>query len=99
PPSVPTRFPYTTLFRSLPIADRAIALDPLSAAGYISESAARLFQGDHDGALAAARDALTISPNYAAAHHFFALAFLFSGAKKWRSEEHTSELQSPDHLV
>jgi len=67
------------LDEALPIADRAIALDPLSAAGYISESAARLFQGDHDGALAAARDALTISPNYAAAQHFFALAFLFSG--------------------
>ena len=67
------------LDEAVPIADRAIALDPLSAAGYISKSSARIYQGDHQGALDAARDALTISPNYAAAHHFLGVAFLFSG--------------------
>jgi adenylate cyclase len=53
------------LDEALPVAQRAIALDPLCSAGHISMSSARHFQGDEEGALAAARQALAISPNYA----------------------------------
>jgi adenylate cyclase len=67
------------LDEALPLAQRAIALDPLSAADHISMSSARHFQGDYEGALAAARQALAISPNYATAHHNLGTKLLFSG--------------------
>jgi adenylate cyclase len=67
------------LAEALPVADRAMALDPLCAEAYISIGSVRLNQGDHEGALAAARRALAISPNYATAHQYLATALLFSG--------------------
>jgi adenylate cyclase len=62
-----------------PLARKAIALDPLSAAGYVSMGTRPLWQGDYEGCLAAARQALAISPNYALAHHFLGMTLLFSG--------------------
>jgi adenylate cyclase len=64
---------------ALPMAQRAVALDPQSAAGYISLGLAHSFLGDQEGSVAAARQALTISPNYAAAHHALGRALLFCG--------------------
>jgi adenylate cyclase len=67
------------LHEALPVAQRALALDPLDAAGFVSMSMARLYQGDHEGMLAAARQALAISPNYATAYHVLGAGLLFSG--------------------
>ena len=64
---------------ALPVARKAIALDPLGAAGHSSIGSARLFQGDHEGMLAAVHQALAISPNYALAHHQLGVALLYSG--------------------
>jgi adenylate cyclase len=61
------------------LAQKAIALDPLSAVGYVGMGLARSWQGDHEAGLTAARQALTISPNYAGAHHALGRALLFSG--------------------
>jgi adenylate cyclase len=60
------------------LAQKAIALDPLSAAGYVGMALAQSWQGDHEGGLTAARQALAISPNYAGAHHALGRALLFS---------------------
>src|SRR5262249_11460445 len=68
-----------TLEEALPIVQRALALDPLCAAGYTSMGLVRFFRGDYEGTLAAARQALTISPNYATAHHHLGIARLYSG--------------------
>jgi adenylate cyclase len=64
---------------ALPVAQKAIALDPLGAAGYNSMASARFFQGDHEGMLTAVHQALAVSPNYALAHHQLGVALLFSG--------------------
>src|SRR5258708_21671392 len=63
-----------------------------------SESAAKTSESDVD---AAAKANLQRTDDYAAkienqvSEHFKKL----SDFRSWRSEEHTSELQSPDHLV
>jgi adenylate cyclase len=67
------------LDEALPMAQRAISLDPVGAAGYISASLCRHFRGDYDGALAAARQALAISPNYPLGYHLLGVALNFSG--------------------
>jgi adenylate cyclase len=64
---------------ALPIAKKAISLDPSDAVARCSLGWVRFFQGDHDGALAEARHALTISPNYAAAHQCLGSTLVFSG--------------------
>src|SRR5258708_26052959 len=70
-----TLFPYTTLFRSLPVPHRrTLAVD---ASGRLRKA---LSSGAREAVLAAAAGASTAS-------------------RAPRSEEHTSELQSPDHLV
>src|SRR5207244_11517250 len=91
-PPVSTPFPYTTLFRSalLRAARRA-----QGAAGH----AARVRGDCDDGGLPrAARDRFVAVPSgfaFARARHRPQLLAVFQP----RSEEHTSELQSPDHLV
>ena len=67
------------LEEALPLAHRAVALEPLGPAGYMSMGSVRFYHGDCEGALLAARRALEISPNYAAAHHHLGNALLFSG--------------------
>jgi adenylate cyclase len=67
------------LGEALPLAQRAIALDPLAAAGHVTMGLGRYWQGDYEGALAEARQTLAISPNDAVAHHLVGATFLFSG--------------------
>src|SRR5258708_20845222 len=67
-----TLFPYTTLFRSLAIEERAA----LSADALTGMEAQLRFAGPE-----------TMETR------------IFGRLSAWRSEEHTSELQSPDHLV
>src|SRR5690348_17882343 len=86
PPSSPL-FPYTTLFRSMPDAN-ARAL-PASSPPTTSSSASQV-------GVASSREYARPSPMM----KFDAgTSGTFSGAPGSRSEEHTSELQSPVHLV
>src|SRR5258708_22639843 len=78
-----TLFPYTTLFRSVGSNVRL-----LRGLGYARER----------------RGLVYLWPDKAAAKHLpplvLRLVVVHDGKKPWyRSEEHTSELQSPDHLV
>src|SRR5258708_39500996 len=91
-----TLFPYTTLFRSVDFEDYEDRMMLLL----------RRFRGD--APLAAADDPQGFSSRLRAyfAGHIEALDDLPVNAggtpfqaTVWRSEEHTSELQSPDHLV
>jgi adenylate cyclase len=68
--------------QALPLAQRAIGLDPLGVAGHIGIGVGRLFQGDFDGMFAAAHQALDVSPNYATAHHLLGTALLFSSCPR-----------------
>src|SRR5947208_7738399 len=84
PPSS-TLFPYTTLFRSN------------LAVGYGN-------MRQYDLALDQFKKTIDIDPNYASAHDALAQTYRDLGKydlwlEEWRSDEHTSELQSPDHLV
>src|SRR5207244_8734473 len=89
----PTLFPYTTLFRSESARDLAVALielaekqpDPI--ARQLGALAVPLFDA-----------ALTGEVPDAPAWEARGNAFWLQGQRE-RSEEHTSELQSPDHLV
>jgi len=67
------------LDEALPVTYGAVGLDPRGAVGYVSIGSARFFQGDCEGSLAAARQALDISPNYAGAYHLLGVALCFSG--------------------
>src|SRR5207244_11217645 len=83
PPPTPTLFPYTTLFRSLRQNRSHVA----------SGAQAAVDQG-----------AAPVQSNFLfnqSPHFRFALAHRLRerAMSKPRSEEHTSELQSPDHLV
>src|SRR5215471_17620943 len=68
-----------TLDEALPLARKAVALDPVGATGYISVGIGHFWQGDFEGGLAAASQALAISPNYATAHHYLGTRLLFCG--------------------
>src|SRR5258708_26964636 len=83
-PPRPTRFPYTTLFRSYQ-AVKANAANRLSLYPAARNTA--------DGASAKTNAVL------AAASRTVASPPTPRWSSRWRSEEHTSELQSPDHLV
>jgi adenylate cyclase len=74
-----TRSMVEVLDEAIPVAQKAISLDPLDAVARCAVGLGRFFLGDHDGALVAARQALSISPNYAQAHHNLGLALVFSG--------------------
>jgi adenylate cyclase len=67
------------LAEGLPMAQRAIALEPGAAVAHVSMGYGRNGQGDYEGMLAAGRQALAISPNYATAHIQLGNALLFSG--------------------
>src|SRR5258708_31356597 len=80
-----TLFPYTTLFRSPATAATPVIL--LSAEAEVHERVRGLKTGADD----------YVGKPYDAAH-VVARARQLVGARA-RSEEHTSELQSPDHIV
>jgi adenylate cyclase len=63
----------------LPIAQRAVSLDPLSALARISMGNAMFGEGDYEGTLAEARRVLSMSPNDVAAHGLLGIALVFSG--------------------
>src|SRR5947208_9875423 len=80
-----TLFPYTTLFRS--VRDRAAGLASFLAAGAASLAAlARRARARQVGRRSPSGGGRRVSEDKQVQHYP-------------RSEEHTSELQSPDHLV
>src|SRR5690625_5920752 len=85
PPPSPTRFPYTTLFRSAPPAGRA------AIKAVVGRSKVNIGQALAVGMPAAAKETRIHLPlgRSARGRH----------VPKLRSEEHTSELQSRGHLV
>src|SRR5207244_13638512 len=85
-PPRPTRFPYTTLFRSGARVSRLLLLS--------ADGAERLYRHVERLALAHAPRVLVVALSADAA----TLGRATTG-RDARSEEHTSELQSPDHLV
>src|SRR5207244_11179651 len=95
PLPTPTHFPYTTLFRSYtpesppPISNRRGRLP----ARY-----------RHSPSIFTSRSGVScqntpISTKVSAAHGSIGQGWIGSVMPRSRSEEHTSELQSPDHLV
>src|SRR5438552_14298073 len=82
-PPISTLFPYTTLFRS----QERIG-GPCNNILPASERARNTTSPRPDGDLRRDRD-----------RFFPSSECRFSLGRPWRSEEHTSELQSPDHLV
>src|SRR3712207_7442737 len=85
-----TLFPYTTLFRSLPIFDVAVGERAISHMGHIKMMGA--IQPFLSGAISK-----TVNMPHAATVEDIADAYL--QAWRLRSEEHTSELQSRQYLV
>src|SRR5438552_1724148 len=79
----------------------AIKLRPAFTEAHVNLGTALLESGDLDGALDEFRIAAKLRPQSAKAHLGLATALRHKGDLKGaiRSEEHTSELQSPDHLV
>src|SRR5262249_57044677 len=67
------------LDEAIPIAHRAIDLDPHGPTEQVSVGLIQYYVGNHDAGLVAFRRALTISPNYAVAHHVLGMCLLFSG--------------------
>src|SRR2546422_2930863 len=98
-----TLFPYTTLFRSHVVDLEALrghwGLDRLTVIGYSwGGLLALLYALEHPDRIA--RLALVSSaPVTAAWRDEFERRFAARMAQPWRSEEHTSELQSRLHLV
>src|SRR5947208_11638974 len=86
PPPKSNLFPYTTLFRSL-----EIETTPPGATLYVNGNRARNPYRQDVGA--GQYEIFAEAPNYQDR------AVTFSLQHGERSEEHTSELQSPDHLV
>src|SRR5207244_11536872 len=84
-PRASTSFPYTTLFRSLDALNalRAVLLD--LAAAHLRTVLPGYFHWQH-------AQPITLG-------HYFASIAQALARDAQRSEEHTSELQSPDHLV
>src|SRR5207244_12562798 len=90
PPPTSTLFPYTTLFRSrlihrVVVAPRHLTFDLLADRQRVHEREPLL-----------ERDVHAVEPKLAA---FCDFDRVHLRADRRRSEEHTSELQSPDHLV
>src|SRR5207244_5351211 len=90
PPPTPTLFPYTTLFRSLHMRDERPHPVGLAEARAPRVLAPLLVVADLDRPQIA--DALGV-------HQLDEMQPLVEVLDAVRSEEHTSELQSPDHLV
>lgn len=64
---------------ALPVAQKAISLDPMDALAHCCVCSTRFVRGDYDGALIEARQALIINPNYAIAHESLGSTLVFSG--------------------
>src|SRR5256885_9620871 len=90
-----TLFPYTTLFRSVPTCRPVVskALSLITVAEQIRLRLLRLAAA----ALALQRTAATGDEIASVSQRFLAVGPV--GARRGRSEEHTSELQSPCNLV
>src|SRR5947208_13006626 len=84
PPSS-TLFPYTTLFRY-----RGLSLNPSCTASYPSRSLVRTWRTGHGPSCRTVTGAAVPWSSYTC---------VIPTLDRDRSEEHTSELQSPDHLV
>src|SRR5205814_10161884 len=98
-PPRPTLFPYTTLFRSLPLQRRQLQLVPFEAGQSEVENVARLDVRIGGAQLRLARRHLRARP-VVGFEDQIAQTFLRAPQlpEKLRSEEHTSELQSLRHL-
>src|SRR5207244_9866790 len=97
--SRPTRFPYTTLFRSAS-APQAVGSDAIERGQSPQElervGEAALWSGDHQHSISARQRAYRA---YLEAGDRRSAARVALALSSNRSEEHSSELQSPDHLV
>jgi len=63
----------------MPLAQTAVSLDPMDPIGLCSRGWGFYGYGDREGAIAEARQALSICRNYAAAHGLLGAALVFSG--------------------
>src|SRR5258708_11052573 len=81
-----TLFPYTTLFRSQDVVEEDIVADSVASANH-----GLVFAEEPAGEVRCVREAEPRGK--------VVVVRRFSFAYTPRSEEHTSELQSPDHLV
>src|SRR5947208_9159345 len=95
PPPLSTLFPYTTLFRSK---RTLLVAHALEAAGPADAAALRAGLGKRELTDAEAQELRAILRRSGAVEAARAEAERLC-AEALRSEEHTSELQSPDHLV
>src|SRR5207248_4344897 len=84
PPPTPPHFPYTTLFRSRPAETLADGMTPPFVGALPLEIA---------------REAVDEIVSVGEGEIIAAMGLLMTRAKLYRSEEHTSELQSPYDLV
>src|SRR5258708_38496504 len=91
-----TLFPYTTLFRSLPMAKNpdTTHLAQKLVQATASASYGEMRDGPSTSHLAHKPVKMKVSAGYGEMSSGNSDFHLY-----WRSEEHTSELQSPDHLV
>src|SRR5207244_8816970 len=96
PPSSPTLFPYTTLFRSPVVPRRLQAHGAAADDGLVHRLPPAAERDGRQACAARLRDLspLKTEPPVPLTRHL-------RSNPGWteRSEEHTSELQSPDHLV
>src|SRR5690348_18133563 len=84
-----TLFPYTTLFRSDQASIRALA----GAVGFRYVYDPRSEQFAHPAV------AIVLTPDGRVSRYLYGVSFRLLDLRLARSEEHTSELQSPVHLV
>src|SRR5205807_9294911 len=93
PPRRPTLFPYTTLFRSS--RSRIRRCEPV----FGSVPSATVCCATTSGLVAASSDEIGFAFRMAIAASIWARLVVFQWRELLRSEEHTSELQSPCNLV
>src|SRR5690606_39924930 len=86
-----TLFPYTTLFRSLEELKRQMAEEQALLLGRVTFEELRGYWPAHAGEPDGIGDHLNAVPKYVVSRTL--------GDPAWRSEEHTSELQSRENLV
>src|SRR3989454_11802626 len=91
-----TLFPYTTLFRSDEIARQVAARDDVE---LVRASQDLLQEGVGNGVLDEDLARGRLAPAIVPAHELVGELALGQGVAPFRSEEHTSELQSPCNLV
>src|SRR5207244_8936346 len=91
--SIFTLFPYTTLFRSPVRANGTFEFQEMPTGEY------RLTFIDHKVTALCSHFPCRGRAHDREGDRRFRKRALGTGDRSWRSEEHTSELQSPDHLV